>query len=233
MNNLSENRYFLIIKKQKILFTVFNSVNGSILIKEKFIEDYSLDNIYLLLDNFLEKNIFEIEKDLKNFIKNIYIIFENDSFFDAGSSIKHNVKLTNFSHSQINETLIEIRNQFNKHSPGYKTIHMIIDRYIINGSVQNILPENIESGNLVIQVNFICLEDKIIENLKKIFSKYQISVNKIFSYEYLKNLNNYSSENITKIANDNINGLNVNEVFITKKISKNLGFFEKFFNIFN
>jgi cell division ATPase FtsA len=230
---MSENRYFLIIKKKKVLFTVVNSINEAILMKEKFTEDYSIDNIYFLLESFLKKNIFEIEKDLKNFIKKIYIIFESDSFFVAKSSIKHNIKLINFNHSQLNDTLIEIRNQFNKHSPGYKTIHMVIDRYIVNGSVQKTLPENIDSENLVIQVNFICLEDKIIDNFKKIFSKYQISISKIFSYEYLKNLNNYSSENIAKIANDNLNGLNANEVFITKKISKNLGFFEKFFNIFN
>ena len=233
MNNKLENRFFLLIKKHKILFTAFDPIKGSILKKEMFIEDYTINKIYYLLEKFLENNIFVIEKDLKNFIKKIYIIFESDSLLMAESSIKHNFKKSNFNHSQIKDTLTDIRNQFNKYSPGYEIIHMIIDKYIINGAVHKDLPQDIDSENLIIQVDFICLEDLIIKNFKEIFSKYQISVSKILSYEYLKNLNNYNDENIPKVANDNINGLNVNEVVIAKKILKNHGFFEKFFNYFN
>ena len=233
MDNKFGNRYFLLIKKQKILFTAFDPIKGPILTKEISIEDYSMNKIYYLLENFLEKNIFEIERDLKNFIKKIYIIFENDSFLVAGSSMKYNFKKLNFNHTKIKDMLADIRNQFNKHSAGYETIHMVINRYIINGDVYEVLPEDIDSENLVIQVNFICLEDQIIANFKKIFSKYQISINKILSYEHLKNLNENNSENIIKVANDNINGLNLNEVSIAGKISKNQGFFEKFFNFFS
>ena len=32
------------------------------------------------LNNFLEKNIFDIEKGLKNFVENIYLIIESDKF---------------------------------------------------------------------------------------------------------------------------------------------------------
>ena len=40
MDNKSENRFFLIIKKQKILLTTFDQIKGPILIKEIFIDDY-------------------------------------------------------------------------------------------------------------------------------------------------------------------------------------------------
>ena len=233
MDKKSENRYFLIIKKNKILFTAFNSTEGSFSRREIYIEDHSINSIYYLLENFLEKNIFKIEKELKNFIKKINIIFESDSFFLAESSIKNNFKKSSLDHKKIKDMLIDIKNEFNKNSPGYKTIHMIINRYLINGNVYEVLPENIDCDNLVIQVNFICLEDQIVDNLKRIFSKYQISIDKILNYEYLQNLNNYNNENIVKLANDNINGLNVNEVFISRKILKNHSFFERFFNFFN
>ena len=109
---------------------------------------------------------------------------------------------------------------------------MIINRFVINGDVYKILPKDIKNENMVIQVDFICLEDQITGNFEKIFSKYQISINKILSYEYLKNLDNHKNENITKVANDSLNGLNLNEVYLAKKILKNQGFFEKFFNFF-
>jgi hypothetical protein len=233
MNNTNDYQYFLIIKKRKFLFQTFNPINGSSLIKEILVENYSEDDFYYSIERFLEKNIFKIEKELNSFIKKISIIFESDSFFEVGSSIKHNLKGINFKFAQLNDTLIDIKNQFEKYSQNHEIIHMIINSYIINGIVHKILPENINADNLVVEVNFICLENKIVENLKKIFSKYEISINKILCHEYLKRLDNLSSENITKIANDSINGYNVNEVFIVKKTFKKQGFFEKFFNFFN
>ena len=75
MDNKTENRYFLLINKKKISFIAFDPIKGSILTKAIFIEDCSIDKIYDLLENFLEKNILKLEKDLKNFIKKINIIF--------------------------------------------------------------------------------------------------------------------------------------------------------------
>ena len=233
MNNIKECKYFLIIEKQKILFKIFDPINGPSLIKEMFVENYFPNDIYNLLEKFLEKNIFKIEKELKDFIKKIYIIFESDSFFEVGSSIRHNLKGISFNHGQLNDSLIDIKNQLEKHSQNYEIIHMIINQYVINGTVHKILPENIDGDNLVMQIDFICLENTIVDNLKKIFSKYQISIDKIICYQYLKRLDNFSIENITKIANDAINGHNLNEVFIVKKTLKKQGFFEKFFNFFN
>ena len=55
------------------------------------------------------------------------------------------------------------KNQLEKHSQGYEIIHMIINKYIINGTVHKILPKIVEGNNLVTQVNFICLENKDFE----------------------------------------------------------------------
>ena len=233
MNNSRNHKFFLIIKKEKILFKNFDPVKGSYLIKEMFLKNNSSNDIFDLLEKFLEKNIFEIEKKLKIFVKKVYIIFESDSFFEVETSFKHNFKKINFNQNQLNDSLIDIKNQLEKNSQNYKISHMIINKYIINGVVYNNLPENMNGDNIVLQVNFICLENEIIEKLEKIFFKYQISINKILCYNYLTKLNNLSSENITKIANESIDGHNNNEVFIIKKTPKKQGFFEKFFNFFS
>ena len=103
----------------------------------------------------------------------------------------------------------------------------------MNGVEYNSLPDKQNIDDLVIQLNFICLDNKIIEKFEKIFLKYQISLSKILCYNYLQKLNNFSSENIIEIANQTIDGNNINEVLIIKKTSKKQGFFEKFFNFFN
>ena len=81
--NLGDNRYFILIKKKKILFQALNMSKEQILKKETYINNYQIDSIYSLLENFLDKNIIEIEKTLKNFIKEIYIIFDSDLFFSC------------------------------------------------------------------------------------------------------------------------------------------------------
>ena len=233
MDEKIENRFFLIIKKNKILFTIFNSTKGSNLIKEISINDYSIETIYHSLEVFLDKNFLTIEKNLKNFVKKIYLIFENDNFFLAQSSIKYNLKKTTLNHDQIKDALVNIRNEFKKYSPDYEIIHMIISNFIINGISHKYLPEDVDSENLIIQVDFIFLHNQIINNFKKILSKYQISMHKLLSYEYLESLSDLNHKNITKVANDNISGFNTNEVFVAKKIMKSNGFFEKFFKFFN
>ena len=233
MNNTLDHRYFLIIKKEKIFFRNFDPVNGFSFTKEVFVKNNSTEDIFFSLEKFLEKNIFEIEKKLKIFVKKIFIIFESDSFFEVGSSFKHNFKGINLNNSQLNDSLIDIKNQIEKYSQKYEIIHILINKYTMNGVEYNSLPDKQNIDDLVIQLNFICLDNKIIEKFEKIFLKYQISLSKILCYNYLQKLNNFSSENIIEIANQTIDGNNINEVLIIKKTSKKQGFFEKFFNFFN
>ncbi len=168
MNNTYYNRYFILIKKKKILFQALDSMNKKILTKEIFIDDYSVNSIYISIENFLEKNIIEIERNLKDFIKEIYIIFESDLFFIVGSSIKHNFQKTNFEFDNINDTLLEIKNEFKKYSPEDQIVHMVINKYTLGKSDYEILPKNINSENLIVHVNFICLKNQIINDFKKI-----------------------------------------------------------------
>ena len=74
---------------------------------------------------------------------------------------------------------------------------------------------------------------QIINNLKRIFSRYEISITKILSFNYLKSLNGSENDDIFEIAEKCLNGLNRNEIFLVKKDQKTLGFFEKFFNFFS
>ena len=62
MDNIVDNRYFLLIKK-KILFRAFDSNNNEIFSKDVYLNDNLINDIFTSLENFLEKNIFEIEKN--------------------------------------------------------------------------------------------------------------------------------------------------------------------------
>ena len=60
-----------------------------------------------LLNHFLEKNIFDIEKGLKDFVENIYLIIESDKFLTINISIKKN----NYGDKITRDKLIHLLNE--------------------------------------------------------------------------------------------------------------------------
>ena len=81
--------------------------------------------------------------------------------------------------------------------------------------------------------SFICLSEKLINEIEKIFKNYQISINYIQHSDYVKSFLKSGNDDIFLMSMKLINGYNVNEVLIVPKISKNKGFFERFFNLFS
>ena len=82
-------------------------------------------------------------------------------------------------------------------------------------------------------MRFICLPSSVLKNLEKILKKYQIVIQHLVEANYVKGFDTVSDKDIFIKARNVIEGLNVNEVKLLQKMTKNKGFFEKFFNLFN
>ena len=114
-----------------------------------------------------------------------------------------------------------------------KIIHMLIDDYIIDGKSYSNLNTNLNCDNFSLNVRFICLPHKIIENLEKILKIYQIAIKQIVDENYINDFFKDSGKDIFFNAKEIILGRNTNEVTLIEKSKKNKGFFEKFFNFFS
>lgn len=55
MNDIYNNRYFILLKKKKILFHALDTGNKVVLKKEFFINDYSIKNVFSIIEEFLKK----------------------------------------------------------------------------------------------------------------------------------------------------------------------------------
>lgn len=233
MINTVDQRCFVLIGFKKISLTVLNSKKQFLYTKEVLIDDLSIEENFNTLDKFLNQNIFEIEKRLKSYIKEIFIIVDYENFFSVDLSFKHNFEGIQFNLDNMTNSLIDIKNQFKKTIVDYEILHMMINKYIVDGITYQFLPNNIDCNYLSLEIRFICLEDNIIKNLKKILSKYEISTSSILCYKYLKNFDSFANRDIFNTADKVLNGLNPNEIFLINKSIKNRGFFEKFFEFFN
>ena len=86
VNNL-KNKIFLFLKINKFTIVAINSTNEYVYKGEKLINNQNNKIELDHLDNFLNENIFKIEKNLKKFVENIFLIFDHQNIFTIRSHI--------------------------------------------------------------------------------------------------------------------------------------------------
>ena len=227
-----DNRYFIILNKDKIIFSCLNNENKISFTKSHTLTN-GLNNLFEDLEKFFTYNLIDIEKSLKDFIKKIYIIFDTDNSFSAHLSIKYKLEKEKINDNKINELLSYLKNQFNRYSNDQKVIHMTIIKLLIDGKEKDLSLIRETSDNLILEVKFECLKNQIVHFIRKLCSNYQISIEKILLANHLRHSYLHQTDNIVFSANKFLSGTNDNEVFWTSKKPIKHGFFEKFFNFFN
>ena len=225
---------YLFISPNKIIISINNKKSfETIYKKEKLFNNITNSLPYERLDEFLNDNIFLIEKELKNFIKKINLIIKSEIFFPIQISLKQNNYDKMISQKNLNYLLNEAKNQCKKSMQEKKIIHMIIDNYLIDNKNFTHLPEQIKCHSFSLDISFICLQLSVVEKFEQILKKYQISLNQILDAKYIESFFNEEDKDVFNMGNKIINGFNSNEVkIISKKIHKS-GLFERFFNLFS
>ena len=233
MKNNLENKIFLFLGIDKFTIVALNSIDEEVY-KEEISKDNKSNQIDLnFLDNFLNENIFKIEKKLNEFVKNIFLIIDHQNIFSIHLSIKNKFDNININLDSIHKLLLEAKSCCKKTLEDLDILHMKIDQFYIDGTYFKTLPKKKNCNNLSIDVSYICLPKKISKTIENVLRKYQISLDRMLSLDYLNSFLDDKNENLYATAQKILDGLNENEVFIADRNSKKLGFFEKFFNFFN
>ena len=170
---------------------------------------------------------------MKNFLNSTHIILDHTDFF----TIKISLKKENYGNLISDESLIYLLNdakdQCKNSFQNKKIIHMIIDNYLVDGQNYSKKPKDLNCNSFSLDIRFICLPEKIIQDLKIILKKYQIILNKIVNASYVNQLSLEQNQNMFEMSSKILNGFNQNEILFQDKTNRNKGFFEKFFDIFS
>ena len=233
MKNKLENKIFLFLGIDKFTIIALNATDELVYKEEILTNNYSNHIDLNFLDNFLNENIFKIEKRLDEFIKSIFLIIDHQNIFSISLSIKNKFDNIKINSDLMHKLLLEAKSCCNKTLEDLDILHMKIDQFYIDGTYFKTLPEKKSCNNLSIDVCYICLPKKISRTIEDVLRKYQISLDRILSFDYLNSFLENKNENLYTTAQQILDGFNENEVFIADKNSKKLGFFEKFFNFFN
>ena len=233
MKSSSVNKTFIFISSNKFTIISLDEVNKINYKKEIIFKDQNKKFDLDLFSEFLNENIFKIEKELGEFIKVIYLIIENDEIFSVNLSIKNKINETQINTKIINNLLIEAKNYCEETLKKAEVIHMKIDQFYIDNEYYKVLPDKDSCKSLSLDLGFICVPNNILNDFEKVLNKFQISIYRTISYKYLHSFFKISSDNLELVAQKILAGFNENEVTLKKKKPKNLGFFEKFFNFFS
>ncbi len=213
------------------LFDIKNSKN---LYENKLVIEKNKNFINLsILDNFLEHNIFKIEKLIGKFIKNIFVIIENNKILKTKIGIKKKDFHSYIDQEYLKIYLSEAKDIFKQNYQDEKIMHIIINKYLIDGVIHSKMSQNIKCSQLCLEIEFRSISNNLINDLSAVLKKYHIKIIKYLDASYVKN--SFVDPNISFIKMVTLikNGHNQNEVMLIPKNVKKQGFFEKFFQLFS
>ena len=224
---------YLYISKDKFQIFVLNKKKLKNLYSQELKIDHQFDfkDLNILL-NFLDKNIYKIEKLIGNFIKNIILIVENEKNLKINIGIKKSYE-TSLKQKSFSSNLTELKDLFKKNYQDQTIMHMCIINYIIDGKRYSSFDTKLINDYFCIEVSFIAIDNKLVFALDNVLEKYQIKIKQYMCGNYINNFIGDTGDEISIIANKLRNGLNINEITIVPKHKENKGFFEKFFQLFS
>ena len=224
---------YLYISKDKFQIFVLNKKKLKNLYSQELKIDHQFDfkDLNILL-NFLDKNIYKIEKLIGNFIKNIILIVENEKNLKINMGIKKSYE-TSLKQKSFSNNLTQLKDLFKKNYQDQTIMHMCIINYIIDGKRYSSFDTKLINDYFCIEVSFIAIDNKLVFALDNVLEKYQIKIKQYMCGNYINNFIGDTGDEISIIANKLRNGLNINEITIVPKHKENKGFFEKFFQLFS
>ncbi len=225
--------YLYLNHNQFIIYVAEILSNEKIYSDKLVIKENSTELKFTKLDEFLESNIFKIEKKLDCFVEDIYVILDGKEFHSIKLSIKKDNSGSLINTDALIHPLNDLKNLCQSNLQNEKIVHFLIEKYVIDNKFYTTLPDNVNCNIFSLDTEFIYLSENLIENIEVILKKYHISLNQILSASYVKKFKDNTDNNIFTTASRIISGHNSNEVLLNGKISKKQGFFERFFNFFN
>ena len=231
MTQVTNFETFLFISKNKYQIFVYDKDNSkNFYNKEIKINDgIELEN----LSNFLDENIYKIEKTINNFIRNIILIIEDDKVLELSISIKKKYYEKHIDQKYLENSLVELKEVFQENYQDQIIMHMIIVNNVKNESNFQLNNINNNYDCLFLEVNFISIPNNLTFYFDKLLENHQIKIRRYMSGNYIKSYFDEDETDFSMMANKLNNGLNINEVQLVSKSIENRGFFEKFFQLFS
>ena len=233
MTNKESQSFYLAIIDQKLFINYFNPKNDNSDYQKKYLMPDTFDNNLnlIILTKFISEKIKDFEKYVGSFIEKV--IFITDSKHEQFSlSLKNKYDINRIKETDVVRLINDAKQLIARNNKDSFILHILVDKYIVDGKEYLELPENINYKEFIIEVSFITAKNSIVETFNKIFKECNIEVKKFISYQYSSRFANKTDLSPCIAAKKIVDGINPSEVTIHSQYTKKRGLFEKLFNFF-
>jgi len=215
------------LNQKKLSTGVFKKLDDSL----AFFNEDSLE--INSLEKSIEKNIKEVEKKIDAFVNNIFLMIDTEEKISIYISLMKKLDNKKIQIKDIQHLIQDAKQQIVRAHNDKNIIHIIVNKYNIDGLDYTSVPNDISCDKISIDVEFICFPKNLIKKIELLFNNFQISIDKIICSNYAKSfVNDKDESNICQVGYNLNKHLNTQEVVIVPKKVEKKGFFEKLFHLF-
>tara|TARA_B100000378_G_scaffold278520_1_gene282057 strand:+ start:922 stop:1632 length:711 start_codon:yes stop_codon:yes gene_type:complete len=235
---MSKKNFYIYLEfsHTELNIAAFNKINNKLeYSNQKLYKSYFNNNElnFDILQNFVEKNILEVEKAIGEFVKDIYLMIETPQSTSINLSVLKNNEGNKITKQDVMYLIQDAKQQILKSNSAIEIIHIITENYNLDDMNHNFLPLDINCKKFSIDIKFICFPKDLLRNFEQLFLKQQIFINKFICSNYVKTFNSKNNEkHICEKGKEIVEGINKEEVVSIPKIIEKTGFFERLFHFF-
>ena len=145
----------------------------------------------------IQNIISSFEKDTNEHLNNIDLMVDSSKMLSIGISTCKKLDGSKLTQPNVKFLVQEAKQQIIKYYKDYSIAHIIINNYKIDNIDYFSLPDEIQCNLISLDILFICLPADLVRYFKNIFSKTNISINKIICSSYAKAINYKDKLNLT------------------------------------
>ena len=227
-----DNQYFyLAIIDQNLHINYFSSKDYNSIFQKKYLMPDTLCNNLnvIILTKFISEKVKDFEKNIGSFIEKVNLITDVD-YNRFSLSLKNKYDSGIMKEIDIVRLISEAKQQIIRNNKGCVVLHILVDKYIVDGMEYLEFPENVSYKEFIVEISFLTVENSTIETLNKIFKDCNIEVEKFISYQYSSRFAEKNDINPCIAGKKVIDGINPSEVIMHNLYTRKLGLFEKMFN---
>ena len=185
MSKLKKNNLFIEVKNDKFLIVVGkydDELNFEIIekdtINQVIYKNKKIENLDLIVNN-LRKKINDIEKKLNVFFSDVNIIISKSHVDCINVSGFKKLNGNQILSEDISYIINDVRLKLSESEKHKTIVHLFNTKYLLDNKTLKNLPIGLYGDFYSHQLTFFMVEDKEIENLKTIFNKCNLNLNKV------------------------------------------------------
>ncbi len=187
------------LDNDKIKYGVFkiNEKKGYELISKKISQNAGIQKGKILDFDYsikiINKDLLEIEKQVNKVFKSISVILNQKDVFCTNLCGFKKLNGSKVEKKDLDYILNEARNSINNNQKNNSILHILNSNFILDKTKQDKIPLNIFGDHLSLHMTFVSIPNNNLKNIKEIFSKSDLKIDRIICKPFAENINYLNS----------------------------------------